>query len=84
MIEKINYLNYLIMLKNILNLDGVQKLTNKEQKIISGGLRDDQCVVTVFTQEQCAEWMGKWTAPNKCTIVKPVTGPDDYFEFILC
>lgn len=28
------------MLKNILNLDGAQELSNQEQKTITGGLRD--------------------------------------------
>jgi hypothetical protein len=28
------------MLKNILNLDGAQELSNREQKAIKGGLRD--------------------------------------------
>lgn len=72
------------MLKNILNLEGAKSLTSKEQRAINGGIRADQCYVTVFTQAQCAEWMGTWSAPNKCLIVKPVAGPDDNFEFILC
>jgi hypothetical protein len=72
------------MLKNILNLEGALQLSNKEQKSITGGIRADQCIVTSFTQEECAEWLGTWSAPNKCLIVKPVPGPDDYFEFILC
>jgi hypothetical protein len=40
MLEKqSNQINYYIMLKNILNLDGAQQLSKNEQKEINGGLR---------------------------------------------
>ncbi|MEM0576074.1 hypothetical protein [Flavobacterium polysaccharolyticum] len=72
------------MLKNILNLEGAQQLSKNDQKTINGGIRADQCIVTVFSQAECDEWMGKWTAPNRCLITKPVAGPGENFEFILC
>ena len=72
------------MLKNILKLDGAQKLSKNEQKTINGGIRADQCYITVANQAECDEWSGSFRAPNKCLIVKPVPGPDDNWEFILC
>lgn len=47
------------MLKNILNLEGAQQLTNKEQKAIKGGIDKYHCYLAV-TKDECTAIGGKW------------------------
>lgn len=44
------------MLKNILNLQGAQKLTNNEQKIITGGRVPLCCLQWNPTTQYCSKW----------------------------
>ncbi len=56
------------MLKQILDLDGAQKLTTKEQKSINGA---GGCIRTFYftmTQQECADEGGTFIAPNRCRV----------------
>ncbi len=66
------------MLKNILKLDGAQKLSQKEQKVINGGKIPDLskiCGAYTFnsTQSQClslTDYRPLWNPlTNKCSVI---------------
>ena len=44
------------MLKNILKLDGAQKLTNNEQKTIAGGQAAACCLTWNPITRYCSKW----------------------------
>ena len=53
------------MLKNISKLQGVQKLNNKEQKEIKGGLNSSRC--PIYTPRQC-RGCGGFPLSNGCCL----------------
>ncbi len=53
------------MLKKILNLNGVQKLNNKEQREIKGGLDDSRC--PIYTARECRA-CGGFPLSNGCCL----------------
>jgi hypothetical protein len=62
------------MLKNILKLEGAQKLTQNEQKSINGGL--DKCIRVFYyasTAADCAEEGGLYSAvTGKCRVTENI------------
>jgi hypothetical protein len=63
-------IKYYIMLKNILNLEGAQKLTKNEQKKINGGLCEGQWIQCGMTQLDCTSEGGRYRS-NGCCLLGP-------------
>ncbi len=59
------------MLKNILNLDGAQQLSNDEQKSIKGGL-PQYCVQMIHIDQTCDATMNAATCAANEGIYVPV------------
>jgi hypothetical protein len=58
-----------MMLKNILKLEGAQKLTKKEQKSINGGFGCIRTFYWTMTAAECAEEGGTYNASTgKCAV----------------
>ncbi len=70
------------MLKNILSLNGVKELTSSDQKIINGGIRDDQCYASI-SQATCADVGGFWNNTFKKCLVTVVPDGENY-QYIGC
>jgi hypothetical protein len=52
------------MLKNILNLNGAQKLSKNEQKEINGGICRGQVLVSCSVKTDCLDGGGAWLGAN--------------------
>jgi hypothetical protein len=56
------------MLKNILDLEGAQKLTKNEQKEVNGGIGGGYTYCPI-TKDECLDRFGKWNIyQNMCVI----------------